>query len=230
MMSYQRKQRLLIKEIEERFKRGEIPSTIIQPVENFANDKQICLTSVEFISENIQKIIVDKLIKPLKKADEKQYFYPPSSLHLTIQNIRTIRYPPLFTKEDIETTKKVFREIVKKYTFPVFHLKDLFSLPWSLSLCAYTNKIYGDMVLNLREALTQAGIPDDKKYASRDIVFGNITLCRYNKKPNNSFIKKIEELKDVNIGKFRAENIFLITTNSVCHPDSTEILDKFSFQ
>lgn len=229
-MSYQEKQRRLIKAIETKFKKGETPSTIVQPVADFANDKQICLTSVTFIPEDIQEIIVDKLIKPLKTADEKQYFYLPNSLHLTIQNIRTIHDPPLFTEKDIETTRKVFNEIVTKYTPPVFHLKDLFELPWSLSLCAYSDKTYGDMVLNLRETLIQAGVPDDKKYASKDTVFGNITLCRYNNKPNDSFMKKIEEFKKVNVTRFMVKNVFLITTNSVCHPDHTEILDKFSFQ
>lgn len=230
MMSYQEKQRLVIKEIEERFKRGETPSTIVQPVEDFAHDRQICLTCVEFIPEDIQEIMAHKLITPLKKADEKHYFYPPSSLHLTIQNIRTIHYPPLFTQEDIETARRVLREIVTQYTPPVFHLKDLFQLPWSLSVCAYSDKTYGDMVLHVREALNQAGVPDDKRYASGDIVLGNVTFCRYHKKPNNSFIEKTEELKSIDIGRIRAQNIFLITTNSVCHPDHTEIIDRFSFR
>ncbi len=230
MISYKEKQRRLIRKIERKFKRGETPSSIVQPVKDFVNDNQICLTSVEFIPADIQEIIDNILIQPLKKIDKKHYFYPQNSLHLTIQNIRTIHYPPLFTKKDIGITRKMFSEIVKKYTAPVVHLQGLFELPWSLSLCVYSNETYEDMILNFRKALIQAGIPYDKKYSSENIVIGNVTFCRYNKKPNNSFMKKIKVLKNIDVGKFRLKNIFLITTNSVCHHDHTKILDKFSFQ
>lgn len=230
MISYQHKQEQLFNEIEKSFKLGQTPSTLVEPVKDFVNDTRACLTSVVFIPQNLQQVIISKVINPLRDYDSEQYFYVPNSFHLTIQNVRTVNDPPLFGQKDIKRSRLVFRRIVPKYAPFSFELRGLFELPTNLSIRAYSAEVLKDLILELRDGLEKAGIPDNKTYASDDIFFGNINVCRFIKEPNRKFKNKVKELKEVFIGNLNVETISLITTNSVCHPAKTRIIDTFNLQ
>lgn len=228
MDTYSQKQLKLTEEIEEKFKRGENPSTIVQPVKDYTNDKRICLTGVVFIPKNLEQKILDEFIKPLQEADSSQYFYVPGSFHVTIQNVRTINNPPLFTKDDIQKASKVFEAIVLKHKIFSLKLERLFELPTSLALCAFSDESLRDIAHELRDELSRAGIPDNKSYASADVVLGNVTIVRYTRKPNDEFKNKIKELKETKVDSFDVREVSLITTNSVCIPNKTRIIKKYN--
>jgi len=225
-MSYKDKQRELVRSIEVGFKRGDAPSTIVSSVTNYADDRQIGLTSVSFLSRELQYKISSEIIAPLRAADPNQYYYPPESLHLTVQNLKTISDPPLFDRQYIEKARKVFAQTVPNHEPLSLDIQGIFELPTSLALCAFSSETYEELVLNLRKGLEVAGIPDDKKYAP-GVVLGNITFCRFTQKPNISFEHKVEELKEVKMGSFELENIYLIQSNAVCSVPRTEVLDRF---
>lgn len=229
-MNYQDKQEKIFREMEKVFKKGGSEATIVEILSNYADDDQICLTTVAFIPKHLGEKIKDKIIKPLKKADPTQYFYPRQSLHITIQNIRTIHRPPLFTKDDIEKVKKAFSKIVPKYKPIKFEFKEVLELPTSLSLKAFAGKEYHNLAMNLRKTLEQIGVPDNKKYFSENIVIGNITICRYTQEPNQLFKKQVQKLKNIKIGQFKADKIHLVTTNAVCHPNKTVIIKTFNLR
>lgn len=229
-MTYQQKQFDLFEKIEKSFKKGESPSTIVEPVKDYVKDNRICLTAAVFMSPDIQRIIETKVIKPLKEADGSQYYYLPESLHLTIQSVRTSHHPPEFTHEDIKKVRGVLDEIIPKHKKLNFNLKGLFELPTSLGIRAFSDASLTSLVSELREKLQTAGVPDNKTYASNEVVFGNVTVCRYKNSPKNSFQEKVSQLKDVEIGQLRVKNISLITTNPVCHPKWTKILGGYSLK
>lgn len=178
MSTYQEEQHKIFEKLEERFKNGENPSTIVEFMDNYARDNQICLTGVVFLPQELQEVIIEQIIKPLNKIDGKQYYYVPDSFHLTIQNLKTVHEPPLFTESDIENAKKIFGKIVSGFKSFDFNLKGLLELPTSLSVRAYSSEILKDLVLNLRREMKKAGISDNKKYISDEIYFGNVTVCR----------------------------------------------------
>lgn len=228
MYSYKQKQKRLFDELEYKFKNGESPSTIVEPVKDYVNDNRICLTSVAFIPPQLQEAILATVINPLKSADSQQYYYIQNSFHLTIQNIRTISLLPLFNDNDIEKAIKVFNQVVPKHKHLFFDIEGLLELPTSLSLRAYADEGLKDLVLELRQGLQEAGVPDNKTYASSDVVFGNLSVCRYTTKPNNLFFSEVKGLKNVKIGRLEVSTISLITTNSVCHPSKTRIIKDFN--
>lgn len=228
MDSYQDRQLELIKKIEESFKKGKAPSTIVEPVSNYVNDNRICFTSVAFVPSNLVQKMIEQVINLLRKVDPMQYFYIPGSFHITINNIRTIANPPLFNNEDIEKARGVFKRIIPKYKPFTFELKRLFELPTSLAISAFSNEILGNLALELRAELKQAGIPDNKTYAAEDVIIGNATISRFTDTPNPAFKEKIKELKEIEIGSFEVKKVFLITTNSVCHPTKTKIIEEYS--
>lgn len=182
---------------------------------------------IAFIPEKLQRIIQHKIIDPLKKADPEQYFYPSKSLHLTIQNIRTINKPPMFTEDDIEKAKDVFSRTVPAFSCLNYKIKHLFELPTSLGIRAYAEEPLKNLCTSLRQELTKSGVSDDKTYASDDVFFGNISISRFTKKPNKDFFKEIENLKNTKVGELSIKSVHLVTTNSVCHPKKTKILGEY---
>lgn len=227
MNSYHQKQQKVISQIENEDKSGKSPSTIVKPVKDYINDNRICFTSVVFLPIQLEQKIIDKIIILLSKADRHQYFYTPGSFHLTIQNIRTISDPPLFNNNDIEKTKEVFAKIIPKYNRFTFKLKGLFELPTSLAVCGYTDETFTTLSSELTHKLIKAGVPDNKKYFTQDIIFGNLTFCRYTQKPNAQFMKIVSELKNVEIGDFEVKSISLITTNAAATPNKTQIIQDY---
>ncbi|MBL7150416.1 hypothetical protein ISS86_00620 [Candidatus Microgenomates bacterium] len=227
-MNYRNKQKNIFQAMEKAFKKGKVKTTIVKMLSNYANDNQICLTTVIFIPKYLSEKIQEKTIKLLKDIDLTQYFYQPISFHITIQNIRTIHQPPLFTKNDLERIKKAFSKIIPQYQPIKFEIKGILELPTSLSLKVFSGQEHHDLTMSLRRTLDQIGVLDNKTYFSDNVVLGNITICRYTQKPNEAFQKKVKDLKDIEIGRFTTDEVHLITTNAVCHPNKTVIIKTFN--
>ena len=227
MDDYSQKQLELTRQIEESFKKGQNPSETVKPVSDYVNDDRICLTSVVFLPGDIENEIIRKIINPLREADASQYYYGPGSMHVTINNVRVINNPPHFSDQDIEKAKLVFRKTISKYRRFEVSLKRLFELPTSLAISAFTSNLYQGLVLDLRSSLSAEGIKDDKKYALEDVIIANSTISRFTNIPNREFYDKVKTLKEIEIGSFEVKKICLITTNAVCHPSKTKIVEEY---
>lgn len=230
MASYEQRQQQLFDFIEISFKNGDIPSTVNDPVTDYVNDDRICLTSVVFLPQACCDLIYEKVITPLKKADPDLFYYPPQSLHLTIQNIRTIENPPNFTPQDIETTRRVLLKVIPKHKSIKFNLRGLFELPTSIAMKGFCDESLKNIVLELRQELTKAGLPDNKKYASEEVFFGNVTVCRFPKIPNSDFIETVKSLKDLELGELEIKTVSLVTGNIVFSEVNTQIIEQFNLK
>jgi len=227
-MNYRNKQKNIFQAMEKAFKKGIVETTIVEMMNDYAHDDQVCLTSVSFVPMSLGTIIQEKVIRPLKKADPVQYFYPLPSLHITIQGVRIIHKPSLFNQDDVKKVTKAFLEIIPKY-YPInFEIQGILELPTSLFLKVFPDKEFQDLALELRKILEKIGLPDDKVYFSKNIVLANISFCRYTQAPNQLFKKQVKRLKNIKIGRFKADKIHLITTNAVCHPDKTVTIKTFN--
>lgn len=226
-MIYQKLQKDLFDQIEIQAKRGNFPNTIV-PMRNFDNDNSRCLTSVFFLSQTKVLPEIQKLIDKMQISDNRQYYYPKSSLHLTVQNIRSESVPPLYDVDDIEKAKRTFTKIVSKHKSIKCHLKGLFELPTSIAIRGFTDESLKDLVLDLRQELIFAGVPDNKKYASDSVFFCNSTICRYQTQPNGKFFETVKKYKERDFGIFTIDRVSLITTNSVATPQHTTIISDIS--
>lgn len=229
--SYQQQQHLLYNQIEKDFKKGLQPSAIVSIVQDYKNDNRIGLTTVSFLPENIQKTIQHKIIKHLTKADPGQYYYPPpNSLHLTILCIRVVNDPVLFTKEDVETISKVFEKEIPKHKKIKFKLKGLFELPTSIGIRAYCDDSLQKLIKDLRKKLSDAHVPENKKLASNEIFFSNVTFCRLISKPSRQFENTIKKLKNIEIGEVEVSEVILATSNVTFQPNKTTIISRYQLQ
>ena len=84
-----------------------------------------------------------------------------------------------------------------------------------------------EQALALDKGLKNIGVPDNKKYISDTIFWGNITICRFTKDPSKELIKTIKKLRNIKIGKFKVSEVDLITCNSVCYPKSRKVIGKY---
>lgn len=199
-------------------------STVSVP-NNFTTDPRLCLTIVYFLEAQLRQALFTNLITPLQAADLAQHYYRPESLHLTIQNVRTIANPPTFSAQDIEVVKGL---LSKLHSPPLeFELKGLVTLPASLAVRCYPTKETTEVILALRKSLAAHGVADNKRYIS-DTIVGNITICRYYSKPNQQFFQIVEQNKNNAFGNITIDTLSLITTNAVCDKEKTSILQTHS--
>jgi len=110
-------------------------------------------------------------------------------------------------------------------------MKGIFELPFSLSIRCYCAESIRGLLAEVREGFKAAGVPDNKKYASQEVFFGNVTFCRFASPPTDTRWKKlVDELKDVDFGQLNVKEVHLVTTNGVCHPSKTKLVTKVSFK
>ncbi|MBI2410559.1 MAG: hypothetical protein HYV32_01500 [Candidatus Kerfeldbacteria bacterium] len=202
-------------------------STVVEMQKDYVHDDQICLTSVVFIPDDISQKIMSDVIEKLKKTEPHHYFYLPESMHVTIKNIRTINKPPVFSETDINKVNELFNEIIPQFPIFEFTVEDVLMFPTSLSIMGYSDETLQKLVYALDEGLQKIGVPDNKKYFSTSVFWGNITICRFAKNPQIAFINEVQKMRDVKIGKFKVEKVQVITCNAVCHPASRRIVGKY---
>jgi len=225
--TYITQQKQLIKQIKNNLTENLDKPTLVEMQKDYENDDQRCLTSVVFIPEDIGKKISEKIIKPLKNIEPDHFYYPLDSMHLTIKNIRTIHKPPLFSSQDVNKVKALYQEIIPKFSSFKFSLQGLVNFPTSVNLIGYCDETLKKLVKALDTGLKQIGVPDDKKYFSNSVFFGNITVCRFTHQPSKSFIKKVKELENILIGELEINKINLITCNVVCIPKTRKVIGTY---
>lgn len=216
LSSHQIKQIEVINSIENQLKNKSFGFTTVAPVNDFANDTRICLTSVHLPHQELINKIQNELIQPLQKIEPSFFFYPPDSIHTTIKNIRVINDPPHFDKKVIEKAAQVFESTVSDHKKFKKYFYRLLLFPNNLALVGTTDTEFDDLVLDLDKKLKENNIPDDKIYANPNYFFSNITLARFNKSPSNDFIDKVKELSEsIKFEPYLVDSVTLITCTAI---------------
>lgn len=230
MQEYSKLQKECVSELEKSFSSGGGKSTVVTMQKDYLNDKQICLTSVAFLPNNITREIIEKIIRPLKEIEPEHFYFPPESMHLTIKNVRTIHNPPLFDQADIDNVNELFSNIIPQFPSFEFKVEEVLAFPTSISVMAYSDDTLQKLVYSLDDGLKKIGVPDDKKYLSNSVFWGNITVCRLVKKPGDRFIEAIRKMRDMKIGQFKIKKINLITSNVVISPNSKTVIAEYNLR
>lgn len=215
LTDHQKEQIKIVDSIETSLKNNSNKLSTVEPVQDFEGDNRICLTALHFPHENhIQKI--QKLLTPLKEIEPNFYYYSDSSLHMTIKNVRVIADPPKFNTEDIEKARKVFSKVVPAHRQYNTYFYRLFLFPTSLALIGTTDPEHDNLVLNLDQELTNAGVPDDKQYANSSHFFINMSLARFMNEPSEEFKRTVENInKTLHFDPYTIDSVSLLTCNAV---------------
>lgn len=216
MSLHQDKQIEIINQIEKQIKNNSLQATAVVPVKDFAIDNRICLTSVHFPKTQFIDLINRSIIDPLRAIFPDAYYYEPSSLHLTIKNIKTINDPPTFTPHDVEAAKDVLNRIIPNHsTFNIYPYR-LLLFKNNLALISTTDEELDEIILHLDTELERSGIPDNKQYVNDKFFFSNMTLARFSTTPTDLFKEKVAEISSsLNLSSYCVDSVSLITGNAV---------------
>lgn len=227
---FQQRQLELMRQMEAAVQSNPSASTLVSIRQDYVNDPSRSLTCVSFVPPNIANTIIHDIIEPLQQLEPHFYYFPLPSMHVTIQNIRISQYPLHFDSTDIAKAKELLSNNISQYKPFSFTYEGLLSMPTSVSLIALVNPDYDRFVKSLRTQLIDAGIPDDKKYFTDEIVFANTTICRYTHKPSAEFLEKLETFKDKSVGDVEIKDVSLVTMNAGAHPSTMNILSTYQFR
>lgn len=216
-----------MRQMESSFVTGESSSTIVSIQNNYATDPQLCLTFVTFLPPDIMEVIDNKLIKTLRAIEPDFYYFPAESLHITIQNVRTVHNPPRFTAQDIAIVRSLAHEMFSKEPPFTFTLRGVLSMPTSVSIIALVTHAYDRFIKDFRQRLTDTGVSDDKTYFTDEMVFANATICRYTHAPSKSFLESVSGFRDIEVATVTTTEVALITGNAVAHPSKTTVLETY---
>lgn len=229
-MTYSEQQALMLQSIEDGFRAGQTPSTLVEMSKTYATDTDLCLSNVVFVPDLAMNGGVRELVEQLRMIDADQYLYPTASLHTTMKNVRTVHAPPLFTEEDIERLRPVLRQVASRYLPFEIEWRGLLALPTSLAIKGTSSEMYGSLVNDLHQALIDGGVPDNKKYAS-ETVFAHIsTICRYTHAPSVVWEEVVGRWKDASFGASPVESFSLVVCNAAAAPNSLRVVETFPFR
>lgn len=211
---HQRQQLEVIQRIQEQIQQDALSFSTVDPVEDFDKDPRLTLTSVHFPHQELIAQI-QEILKPLKEISPHHYYYRPSSLHLTIKNIRVINDPPRFTEQDINTALKVFSQVIPKHKAYRTYFYRLLLFPANLALVGTTDPELDNIIHELDQELTKAGLPDDKSYINSSHFFHNITLVRFTSPLTEEFSGKLKQLsQQITLEPYLVDSVTLIKSNA----------------
>ena len=194
---------------------------------DFANDNRISLAAIKFLPKELSDLIERDLSHPLFAIDERQFFFANQSLHMTVQNVRKISDHATFGDKEIEAARLAFKKVAADFSPFEFSLEGLLVMPASVAIRAIAEPRFAEFSRAIRDRLRVAGVADDKPYINDDVVFGNVTFCRYTAPPTEKFMAKIEQLRGVDLGALKIDSFELLSTNSICDLNKTTCHQKY---
>lgn len=215
MADHQEKQKEVVNEIEKQIAQNNIDFSTITPVEDFANDERLCLTSVHLLKQDLISHIKNHLTSPLKQIEPDIYYFPDDSLHTTIKNVRVVNDPPTYTQEDIMKAKAIFSEVIPRHHRYSVYFYRLLLFPTNLALIGTTDPELDALYLDLSRQFEENGLVDDKKYMNTSHFFCNITLARFTH-VSDKFKEKVQELSEnISFPPYTVDSVSLIISNAV---------------
>jgi 2'-5' RNA ligase len=225
--TYREQQKRIVNQLRAGSGQRNLRASIVPIRSDYETDPALCLTSVVFIPDEFAQDIHRTIVEPLREIEPDHHYYSPESMHVTIKNVRTVHDPPLFTETDIQKVHRLFSELVSQHGSFLFSLEEVVAFPTSVTLIGYCDQELGDLFQALDAGLREIGIPDNKRYVSDTVVFGNVTLCRYVRQPSQEFRAAVNRMAHAYRAEMKVEVIHLITCNSVCNPESRKIWHSY---
>ncbi len=230
-MNYRAQQKLIVDQLRYTApgQSGSVASIV--PIRaDYAADPAQALTSVVFVPPDLAGPIEQAIIAPLRAIEPEHHYYRPAAMHLTIKNVRRISHPPRFTPATVEAVHRLYRRIIPQQPAFSFSLEEVTPLATSVALIGYCDERLQTLVQALDAGLTGIGLPDDKQYVSKNVFFGNVTVCRYVHPPSARFFDAVTRLAYAFSGQLRVKDISLIACNAACMPESRTVWHTYTLR
>ena len=216
---YPAQQRRLLARVRRDVRAAQTASSVPRAAD-YAGDPARSLTIVAFPPAPVRAAIATQLQAPLAALAPDHYYYPGASFHITIKNVRQAAYPPTFDGAAVAQAAQLLPTITRRHAPFIFTFHEALAFPNSLSLVGYSSAALQSLVLDLDQALRTAGLPDDKRYMSDTVFFGNITFCRFTTDPTPAFLDAARSLTLAAPVQVEVNELTLITCNAAAAPST----------
>jgi 2'-5' RNA ligase len=226
---YPAQQRRLLARVRRDVRAADAASSVPR-VADYAADAARSLTIVAFPPASVRAAIATQLQAPLAARASAHYYYPAASFHITIKNVRQAAAPPNFDAGDVARVAALLPDVARACAPVTFTFHEVLAFPNSLSLIGYSSAALQALVLNLDRALRAAGLPDDKRYMSDTVFFGNITFCRFTTDPTPAWLEAARTLTLASPVEVNVNELNLITCNAAAAPQTIERHGTFALK
>ena len=216
---YPTQQRRLLARVRRDVRAAQSASSVPRATD-YAGDPARSLTIVAFPPPSVRAAIATQLQAPLAALAPDHYYYPGASFHITIKNVRQAAHPPTFDAADVARAAHLLPAIAHRHAPFTFTFHEALSFPNSISLIGYSSAALQALVLDLDRTLRAAGLPDDKRYMSDTVFFGNITFCRFTAEPSPAFLETARALTLAAPVQVEVNELTLITCNADAAPST----------
>lgn len=225
--SYQSLQKDLLDRLEADFRAGKIPVNVCTPVADYINDNRLCLVTIGYTPDHINRKITTELIEPLRAADPRQYYYSPESFHITLLISAFVAEPPTFSNLDVQIIRQTLEKVLPKQHAIDYHFSGLFFGASNLAVRGYSSKQLQTVVLAAETELQKVGYSILNGLASKEVFFGHISFCRFTCPPNQAFIDTLLRLRKQEIGSVILKDFEFCSSNAVFSPAKTTHIARF---
>lgn len=206
--------------------RNQDRASVVPIRDNFSGDNRLSLGVFARIPDDIAEEIA-RVQNLLRSVAPHFHYAPRQSLHLTVQNVRTIASPPTFTREDAHRVAEMVRTLAPKFPPQCVHAEGVIALPTSVLVTVLYPPSMHDLIAALSAGINELGLPDDKLYVDATTRFGNITICRFTAPPTKEFLEVVRGLRNEEIADIAIPALQVAITNAVFDLAYTESLGDF---
>jgi 2'-5' RNA ligase len=193
--------------------RNQQNATVVPIRESFDNDDRISLGIFATIPDQIAQEIA-RVQNELKQVAPHHHYAPKESLHMTVQNVRTIAKPAAFTRDDARRVADMVQNVAAKHPTQFVHAHGVIQLPTSVLITVLYSVEMHALIAELSDNLAQLGLPDDKRYVDASTRFGNITICRFTAPPTPEFTETTARFRHHFVGEFTIPQLTIASTNN----------------
>jgi|GEM_PF-6326427 len=172
-------------------------------------------------------------IDELSKNDAGQYWYPPTSLHITLHGIVWRENGVLPPESDLMRLKNALRPTMSGVGFPHLTLRGLNLFPGigkqvgAIIVQGFPND---DLLLlrdRIRQCMVDVGYPDRRNYAFGRGSYLTCTIARLRKQPSNGLIARINESRMMEIAEFDVTELVLTSNSYFFTSENTTVRERF---
>lgn len=217
----------MMAELTRKARAGEYSANFVPMVGDYRADRRVSLGLFAMPPAGWIAEVEQSLQLPLLAADMGQYATPARAMHFTIKNVKSIADPPNFSPDDAVRVAAMLREEIAGVRAFDIECEGFLETPTSVGLAGTYPEEIGALVQRIDGRLRAMGLADDKRYASEQITFTNLTLVRFCTEPNAEFRARVDELSGVR-RVMRATDLRLVAADLAFSPQIRKDYETFA--
>ncbi len=191
-----------------------------------------CLTSLCFLTEELQQFIFENIVCEMRKIDANQYYYPMSDMHVTIRNIKPATVTKSFDAQCVDAqciddAIDRFDRLIPDKLRLTYYIGNLHMFGASIVLAAYKSSDFKNLERSLDRITSGRNLDGGEGYRPRPDTSAHITLSRLTQKPSFDLSEFVRSYKTKNLMRFSPRFIEIVECNRLCHAVTRRVYKRY---